>query len=328
MSVLRLLTGVFLALCLACPPAAAQAPAAQAWPTRPIRIIVPYVAGGATDVFARLVAAKLQDQLGTPVIIENRGGAGGNIGTDVVAKSAPDGYTLLLNINGHAIAPAIYKSLPFDPDKDFIPVTQMVATATAFVVQPSLPVKNFQEFIALAKSKPGVLNYGSTGIGNALHLTMELLMRDTGIKMEMVPFRGDAPLFQGFMSGDVHAAVVPTAGAKQHIDSGVVRAIGVTSARRVAAMADVPTLVEQGLPDFVVSGWIGLFAPAGTPRPIIERLAKEVRIAIMAPDMEPRLFSFGLEPAVDGPEAFGERYKADRIKFQRIIKEANIAQQD
>jgi len=323
MRMLRLFAGFLLALCLISLPAFAQN-----WPSRPIRIIVPYAAGGATDVFARLVASKLQEQLGTPVVVENRAGAGGNIGADAVAKSAPDGYTLLLNINGHAIAPAIYKSLPFDPDKDFIPVTQMASTATAFVVQPNLPVKNFQEFVALAKSRPGDLNYGSTGIGNSLHLTMELLMRDTGIKMEMVPFRGDAPLFQAFMSGDVHAAVVPTSGAKPHLDSGVVRALGVTSAQRVAAMPEIPTLVEQGLPEFVVSGWIGLFAPAGTPRPIIERLAKEVRTGIMAPDMAPRLLSFGLEPTADGPEAFGERYKADRIKFQKIVKEANIALQD
>ena len=323
MRMMRLVAGVLLALCLNSLPAFAQN-----WPSRPIRIIVPYAAGGATDVFARLVAGKLQEQLGTPVVVENRAGAGGNIGADAVAKSAPDGYTLLLNINGHAIAPAIYKSLPFDPDKDFIPVTQMASTATAFVVQPNLPVKTFQEFVALAKSHPGALNYGSTGIGNSLHLTMELLMRDTGIKMEMVPFRGDAPLFQAFMSGDVHAAVVPTSGAKPHLDSGVVRALGVTSAQRVAAMPDIPTLVEQGLPEFVVSGWIGLFAPAGVPRPIIERLAKEVRTAIMAPDMGPRLLSFGLEPTVDGPEAFGERYKSDRIKFQKIVKEANIALQD
>ena len=323
MVVLRAAAGFLLALYLMSLPAMAQT-----WPSRPIRIVVPYAAGGATDVFARLVAGKLQEQVGAPVIIENRAGAGGNIGADAVAKSAPDGYTLLFNINGHAIAPAIYKSLPFDPDKDFIPVTQLVSTATAFVALPSLPVKNFQEFIALAKSRPGALNYGSTGIGNALHLTMELLMRDTGMKMEMVPFRGDAPLFQGFMSGDVQAAVVPTTGAKPHLDSGVVRALGVTSAQRLAAMPDIPTLAEQGLPDFVMSGWMGLFAPAGTPRPIIERLAKEARIAILAPDMAPRLLSFGLEPAVEGPEAFGERYKADRIKFQRIIKEANIAQQD
>ena len=182
--------------------------------------------------------------------------------------------------------------------------------------------------VTYAKANPGKVNHGVSALGNLDHLAIEILMRDTGMKMEMVPFRGDAPLFQGFMSGDVHAAVVPTTGAKPHLDSGVVRALGVTSAQRLAAMPDIPTLAEQGLPDFVMSGWMGLFAPAGVPRPIIERLAKEARIAIMAPDMAPRLLSFGLEAAVDGPEAFGERYRADRIKFQRIIKEANIALQD
>ena len=323
MRILRLVSGFLLALCLISLPAYAQT-----WPSRPVRLIVPYAAGGATDVFARLVAGKLQDQLGTPVMVENRAGAGGNIGADAVAKAAPDGYTILFNINGHAIAPAIYKSLPFDPDKDFLPITQLVSTATAFVVAPSMPAKTFGEFVALAKARPGALNYGSTGIGNSLHLTMELVMRDTGIAMTQVPFRGDAPLIQGFMSGDIQAAVIPTAAARPHIDSGIVRALGVTSARRVGSMADVPTLAEQGLPDFAVSGWMGLFAPAGTPRPIIERLAQEARIAILAPDMAPKLASFGVDAAAFGPEAFGELYKSDRAKFQRIVKEANIALQD
>ena len=158
MSALRLLMGALLSLCLACLPAAAQGPAGPAWPNRPIRILVPYAAGGAMDVLARLLAAKLQEQMGTPVIVENRSGAGGNIGADAVAKAAPDGYTILFNIKGHAIAPAIYKSLPFNPDKDFLPITQLFSTATAFVVLPSLPVKSFQDFVALAKSRPGDLN--------------------------------------------------------------------------------------------------------------------------------------------------------------------------
>ncbi len=323
MRLMRLYAGLLLAFCLMSLPLSAQT-----WPSRPIRLIVPYAAGGATDVFARLVAGKLQEQLGTPVIVENRAGAGGNIGADAVAKATPDGYTLLFNINGHAIAPAIYKSLPFDPDKDFLPITQLVSTATAFVAAPTLPVKNFAEFVALAKARPGALNYGSTGIGNSLHLTMELVMRDTGIAMTQVPFRGDAPLIQAFMSGDIHAAVIPTAAARPQMDSGVVKALGVTSAKRVGSMSDVPTLAEQGLPDFAVSGWMGLFAPAGTPRPIIERVAQEARIAMASPDMAPRLASFGVEAAAFGPEAFGELYKADRAKFQRIVKEANIALQD
>ena len=323
MRMMRLLAGFLLVLCLNSLPAFAQN-----WPSRPIRIIVPYAAGGATDVFARLVASKLQEQLGTPVVVENRAGAGGNIGADTVAKSAPDGYTLLLNINGHAIAPAIYKTLPFDPDKDFAAITQLVSTATAFVALPSLPVKNFGEFVALAKARPGALNYGSTGVGNSLHLTMELLMRDTGMKLEMVPFRGDAPLIQAFMSGDIQAAVIPSSAAKPQVDAGVVRALGVTSAKRIGAMPDVPTLAEQGLPDFTVSGWMGLFAPASTPAPIIERLAQETRTAMLAPDMAPRLATFGMEAAVFGPQAMDALYKADRAKFQKIVKEANIALQD
>ena len=323
MRMMRLLAGFLLVLCLNSLPAFAQN-----WPSRPIRIIVPYAAGGATDVFARLVASKLQEQLGTPVVVENRAGAGGNIGADTVAKSAPDGYTLLLNINGHAIAPAIYKTLPFDPDKDFAAITQLVSTATTFVALPSLPVKNFGEFVALAKARPGALNYGSTGVGNSLHLTMELLMRDTGMKLEMVPFRGDAPLIQAFMSGDIQAAVIPSSAAKPQVDAGVVRALGVTSAKRIGAMPDVPTLAEQGLPDFTVSGWMGLFAPASTPAPIIERLAQETRTAMLAPDMAPRLATFGMEAAVFGPQAMDALYKADRAKFQKIVKEANIALQD
>jgi len=323
MHMFRLLTGALLALCLACPPAAAQA-----WPNRPIRIIVPYAAGGAMDILARLLSTKLQEQMGTPVLVENRSGAGGNMGADAVAKSAPDGYTILFNINGHAIAPAIYKSLPFNPDKDFAPITQLFSTATAFVVLPSLPVRSFQEFVTLAKSRPGALNYGSTGIGNSLHLTMELLMRETDMKMTMVPFRGDAPLFQSFMSNDVQAAVVPTVAARQQMDSGIIRVLGVSSAKRLAAMSDIPTIQEQGLPNFESTGWMGLFAPAGTPRPIIERLANEARTAIMAPDMTPRFVSFGVEPVAQGPEAMDAVYKADRIKFEKIVKEANIALQD
>ena len=328
MHILRLLTGALLALCLACPPVSAQAPSAQTWPNRPIRIIVPYAAGGAMDILARLLSTKLQEQMGTPVLVENRSGAGGNMGADAVAKSAPDGYTILFNINGHAIAPAIYKSLPFNPDKDFAPITQLFSTATAFVVLPSLPVRSFAEFVTLAKSRPGAMNYGSTGIGNSLHLTMELLMRETGMKMTMVPFRGDAPLFQGFMTNDVQAAVVPTVAARQQMDAGIIRVLGVSSAQRLAAMPDIPTIREQGLPNFESTGWMGLFAPAGTPRPIIDRLVTEARAAIMAPDMTPRFASFGVEPVINGPEAFDAVYRADRIKFERIVKEANISLQD
>ena len=299
-----------------------------AWPTKPVTMVVPYLAGGATDVLARLVAAKLQEQMKVSVIVENKGGAGGNLGANAVAKSAPDGYTILFNINGHAIAPAIYKSLSYDADKDFERVTQLVSTASVLVVDPKLPVKSFQEFVALARANPNKFNYGSTGVGNSLHLTMELLKKETGTDIEMVPFRGDAPLFSAMMGGELQVAVVPMISARPHIDSGAVRAIGVTTARRVAALPDVPTIAEQGLPGFELGGWMGLFVPAGTPKPIIERLYQESKRAIESPDLAPRLANLALTPVGSTPAEFDAVFRADVEKFTRIIRDAKIPLQD
>ena len=300
----------------------------QNWPSKPITIVVPYLAGGATDALARIVAAKLQDQLKVSVIIENKGGAGGNIGTGQVAKSQPDGYTILFNINGHAISPAIYKTLSYDADKDFERVTQLVSTASVLVIDPRLPARNLPEFVALAKANPNKFNYGSTGVGNSLHLTMELLKKETGTDIEMVPFRGDAPLFSAMLGSELQVAVVPMITARPHIDSGAVRAIGVTTAQRVAALPDVPTIAEQGLPGFELAGWMGLFVPAGTPRPIIDRLYRESKIAIEAPDLASRLANLALTPVASTPAEFDRVYKADREKFERIIRDARIPLQD
>jgi tripartite-type tricarboxylate transporter receptor subunit TctC len=305
-------------------PAAAQ----QDFPNKPIRMIVPYVAGGATDALARIFAAKFQNQMKVAVIIENRAGAGGNIGTDAVAKSAPDGYTILFNINGQAISPSIYKSLPFDADRDFIRVTQLVSTSTVVVVNPKVPARNLKELVALAKSKPGVLNYGSTGIGNSLHLSMELLKRETGTDIQMVPFRGDAPLFQSLLTGDIEIALVPTSAAKPQIEAGAVNAIGITTAKRSPTLPNVPTIAEQGLPDFIVAGWMGLFLPTGTPNDIVERYWLETRSAIETPDMQERLATMELQPVGSAPKDFDAVYFADRERFARIIKEANIPLQE
>ncbi|MDF2120563.1 tripartite tricarboxylate transporter substrate binding protein [Roseiarcaceae bacterium H3SJ34-1] len=307
---------------------AGHAGAQQDFPNKPIRMIVPYVAGGATDALARLFAAKFQSQMKVAVIIENRAGAGGNIGTDAVAKSAPDGYTVLFNINGQAISPSIYKSLPFDADRDFIRVTQLVSTSTVVVVNPKVPARNLKELVALAKSKPGVLNYGSTGIGNSLHLSMELLKRETGTDIQMVPFRGDAPLFQSLLTGDIEIALVPTSAAKPQIEAGSVAAIGITTAKRSPTLPDVPTIAEQGLPDFIVSGWMGLFLPAGTPHDIVERYWLETRSAIEAPDMLERLAAMELQPVGSSPQEFDAVYFADRERFAKVIKEANIPLQE
>ena len=307
---------------------AGHASAQQDFPNKPIRMIVPYVAGGATDALARLFAAKFQSQMKVAVIIENRAGAGGNIGADAVAKSAPDGYTVLFNINGQAISPSIYKSLPFNADRDFIRVTQLVSTSTVVVVNPKVPARTLKELVALAKSKPGVLNYGSTGIGNSLHLSMELLKRETGTDIQMVPFRGDAPLFQSLLTGDIEIALVPTSAAKPQMEAGSVRAIGITTAKRSPTLPDVPTIAEQGLPNFIVSGWMGLFLPAGTPREIVERYWRESRSALEAPDMRERLATMELQPVGSSPEEFDAVYLADRARFAKVIKEANIPLQE
>lgn len=294
------------------------------WPTRTVTVVVPYPAGGATDAIARLLAASLQQQLGQSFVIVNKGGAGGNIGASFVAKAPADGYTVLFNINGHAIAPAIYKKLNYSPDDDFIRVTQIAATSTVLVVNPQVPVKGFQDLVKLAKSKPGELNYGSTGVGNSLHLTMEILQRTSGVRFTMVPFRGDAPLFQSLFRNDVQIALVPSSITKQHIASGAVRALGITTAKRSPTLPNVPTIAEQGMPGFENRGWMGLFLPKGTPDAIVQKLYLETKKAIETDAINKKFAVFELEPVASTPAAFEKLYRADREKFARIIKEANI----
>ena len=320
--ILRSLTLAMAATAFCAPLALAQG--AAAWPNRVVRIVVPYPAGGATDSIARLVAAKLQQQLGQSFIIENKGGAGGNIGADAAAKSAPDGYTILFNINGHAIAPALYSKLSYSPDDDFIRVTQIAATSTVLVVNPEVPVKSFQELVALAKSKPGVLNYGSTGIGNSLHLTMELIKQITSTDIQMVPFQGDAQLFQSLFRNDIQIALVPSSITKPHIDAGAVRAIGITTLDRSPTLPNVPTIAEQGLPGFVNRGWMALFFPKGTPDDIVRKLYLETKKAVESDDMKKRFAEMELDPVGSSPEEFEKLYRADRIKFEKIVKDAKI----
>ena len=306
----------------------ATAALAQAWPAKPVKIVVPFVAGGAVDSFARVFAAKLQDLLKTPVVIDNRGGAGGNVGANMVAKSPADGYTVLMNINGQAISPSIYKSLPFDPVADFVPVVELVTTSTVIVVNNNLPVKTFQEFIAYAKAHPGKMNYGSTGVGNNLHLTMEMIKAATGTDIEMVPFGGDAPLFTALIGGELQAALVPTTTAKAHVDAGAIRAIAVTTPARVSTFPTVPTIMEQGMPDFSVAGWIALFAPAGTPREAVDRLARDSATAIKSPELRDSLRNLTLDPAGIGPDEFKRIFLLDVERFHKIIEDAHIPKQE
>ena len=301
--------------------------AAQAYPNRPIRLIVPFAAGGAVDVLARLLGGKLSDQLGQPFIVENRPGAGGILGADAVAKSVPDGYTILQNTSGAAIAPALYKTLPFDPYKDLATVTQITGSTLVLVAAPNADIRSIPDLIARARAKPGKLNYGSSGVGNPLHLTMEMLKHATGIDILAVPFRGDAQIHAALLGGEVEVAVVPAGTAIPLIHEGRIRAIGVTGARRNAALPDVPTVMEQGVPGFTVSGWQGWFVAGGTPAPIVDRIRQEVAKIIAQPDVRDRIKAMGNDVIGSTPAEFDAYYRAEIAKYTKVIADANIPRQ-
>jgi tripartite-type tricarboxylate transporter receptor subunit TctC len=297
---------------------------AQPYPSKPIRVVVPFAAGGAVDQLARIVGARLQESFGQPVVIENRAGAGGTTGANDVAKAPPDGYTILQHTNGQAISPAIYKSLPFDTLRDFIPVTQLVATSTVLVAHPKLPARTAKELVALAKAKPGGLNYGMTGVGNSLHLTMEMFKRAAGIDIQAIPYRGDAPLNTALVAGEVDVAVVPLAAIVSHVQSGAIRALAVSSARRSALLPDVPTVSEDAVPGFEASGWQGWFVPAKTPPEVVAAIHREVAKIVADPAMAKRLLAMGNEPVGSSPDAFAAKFRDDVARFAKVIKEAGI----
>ena len=307
---------------------AALGPAgAQGYPTKPIRVIVPFAAGGAVDVLARLVSAKMSDSIGQPVIIENRAGAAGNVAADAVAKSPPDGYTILQNTNGQAISPSLYKSLPFDVVKDFTPVTQLVASQLLLVATPSLPAKSVPELIALAKAKPGSLNYGMTGIGNPLHLTMEMFKHAAGIDILAVPYRGDAQINAALIAGEVQVAVVPLATARPLVEDGQLRALAVTGARRTAALPEVPTIAET-IPGFESSSWQGWFVAAKTPRESVEFIQRETAKVLQAADVRERLKAMVYDPVGSTPAEFDHFFQAEVAKFAKVVAAAKIPKQD
>jgi tripartite-type tricarboxylate transporter receptor subunit TctC len=321
----RLIIGMALAMATL----AALGPAgAQSYPAKPIRVIVPFVAGGAVDMLARLASAKMSESIGQPVIVENRAGAAGNVAADAVAKAAPDGYTILQTTNGQAISPALYRSLPFDPVKDFTPVTQLVASQLLLVATPSLPAQSVKDLIALAKAKPGSLNYGMTGIGNPLHLTMEMFKHAAGIELQAVPYRGDAPLNTALIAGEVHLAVVPFATAKPNVEAGRLRALAIAGGKRSPALPEVPTIAESGLPGFESSSWQGWFVPANTPRDIVALIQREAAKALNAPDVRARLETTANEVVASTPEAFAATFKRDLEKFAKVVKDAKIPLQD
>ncbi len=308
--------------CLAQPVAPA---AAQQFPAKLVRFVVPQTPGGATDVFARKIGQMLSAQWGQPVIIENRAGAGGVVGTDVVAKSSPDGYTLLVTYAGsQAINPSLYPKMPFDSIKDFQTVATLAVTPFVLIVHPALPAKNLAEFIALAKAKPGVLTYASSGNGSVNHLLGEMLKADTGISILHVPYRGVAPAITDVVSGQVDAAFSSVPSVLQMVRSGNVRALAVSSARRVAIAPDIPTIAEQGLPGFDVNPWWGILAPAGTDMAIVRKINQDVGNILRTREMIEFLAAQGAEPLITSPEEFLAILQADVVKWAKVVKEAGV----
>ena len=293
------------------------------YPDRPIRMLVGFAPGGGTDATARAIAPKLTELLGQQIIVDNRPGATGNIATDITAKSNPDGYTILMGtIAALAINPSLYAKLPFDPIKDLAPVTRAVDSTNVLVVHPSVPAKSVKELIALAKSKS--LNCGSSGVGGAGHLALELFNLQTGARITHVPYKGGGPAMIDLLGGNIHLIFATAASAVVHIKSGKIRALAVTTAKRAPLVPDLPTVAETGLKGFEANNWYGVVVPARTPRPIIDRLNKEIATALNTADVKELLFKQGLDVAPESPEAFGAYIKSELAKWAKVVKAANL----
>ena len=302
--------------------AASGLASAQAWPSKPVHLVVPYPPGGPVDISARLVAAKLQGGLGQPVVVENKPGAGGNIGADYVAKSAPDGHTLLMGaIATHAINPALYPKFPYDPLRDFRHVALLVQVPNVLVVNNDVPARSVKELIEHAKGNPGKLDFASGSTGSTGHLAGELFKQMTGTYMVHIPYKGAAPAVVDLMSGRVHLMFDNLASALPNIKAGKVRALAVTTARRSQFVPELPTLAESGLPGFDLTTWWGIMAPAATPQPVVDRLAAETAKAMSAPDLRARLAAMGSEPpAVRSPAEFSAFVARELKVYAGLVK--------
>jgi tripartite-type tricarboxylate transporter receptor subunit TctC len=295
--------------------------AAQSYPSKPIRFVVPYPAGGPLDTVARLLGQKVSEAVKQPVIVDNKPGAGGNIGADAVAKSPPDGYTILMGaVATHAINPTLYASIPYDPIRDFLPVTQLASTPNVLIVNPSIPASNVREFIAYAKANPGKLNFGSGSTGSAGHLAGELFKAMAGVEMTHVPYKGAAPAMQDLIAGRVQLMFDNFASANAQVKAGKVKALAVTTAKRSSLAPDLPTIAESGLPGFDINTWFGIFVPARTPKDIVERLHAEFTRALAMPDIREKITNLGAEAVGNTPEEFAAYIKAEGEKYARVIK--------
>jgi len=312
---------LFLASSLAafCGPAAPQD-----YPNRPIKFIVPYPPGGGTDVIARILQEPLAAELGQPIIIENKGGAAGNLGTDLAAKAPADGYTILFTLSSHTINPKLYEKLPFDVERDFASVSLATLGPQILVVNPSVPIGSVKELIAYAKANPGKLNYASVGIGSPAHIAGELLKLKAGIDMVHVPYKGGGPAVVDTIGGQVQLAFVSMPAAWQHVKAGKLRALAVTSAKRSLTAPDVPTIAESGIPDYVVDSWYAALAPAKTPPAAIAKLNAAFAKVLDNPQVKERLLAQGAEAAPSSPAELDRRIKEELAKWDVVIKSANI----
>jgi tripartite-type tricarboxylate transporter receptor subunit TctC len=303
---------------------ASAAAVAQTFPERPIRLIVPFAPGGTSDLVGRLLGAKLSEELGQTVVIDNRGGAGSTIGTSLAARAAPDGYTIIVNHNGLAINESLYPKLPYDALKDLTPVARVGDSPNAVVVNNALPVKSVRDLVALAKKQPGKLDYGSGGHGSSGHLSVALFEDVAGIKLNHVPYKGGGPSVAAVAAGQVHFAMPTFPTAVPHVKAGRLRILAVTGTERSPVMPDLPTVAEAGVPGYEFVTWFGIFAPAGTPKNIIARLHDAVVKVLGTRELREQLSQQGLEPRPATPEALGKVLKADIVKWARIIKTAGI----
>jgi tripartite-type tricarboxylate transporter receptor subunit TctC len=304
--------------------ATVPAQAEDAWPQRPVTIVVPFQAGGSADLLARILQQHMQADFGSPFVVENRSGAGGSVGTAYVAKAANDGYTLLLGtLSGNVLNQYVYEKLPYDPERDFQPISLLVHLPNLLVVNKNVPVKTVAELIAHLKANDGKLNYGSSGVGTSSQLSVVMFTLATGTHMTHVPFRSTADELTAIMSGNVDLAIDSMTTLWPQAEAGAVRALAVTSAQRLASAPDLPTIGET-IPGFSVSGWQGLFAPAGTPRPIVDKLAAEVKRVFEEPDVVAQLKKVGGEPAPMSPDALAAFIAAERPKWRDVVKAAGV----
>jgi tripartite-type tricarboxylate transporter receptor subunit TctC len=294
------------------------------YPNKPLKLILPFPPGGGTDILGRVIAERLSANLGQPVVTENRGGAGGNVGAEAAARSSPDGYTIVLVAPSLAISPTLYSKLNYDPVKDLAPISLVATVPNVMITHPSVPAQTLQEFIALVRSRPGAMNFGSGGSGTSNHLAGELFNIVAGTKLVHIPYKGVNLAMQDVLSGQVHLVFIGIPAAAPHIKAGRLRALALVAPQRTLALPEVPTVAEAGLKDFEVTTWYGVMAPAGTPRPVITRLNSELVKIMHTPDTKERLAGMATDPLTSTPEEFAAYLKQEIAKWGDVVRKANL----